>query len=272
MRLPPSRPPHSRVAAPGNAASPASGVAPRPCIVLLPGTLCDARLFGPCLARLRRALPQWDFRAIDFHGLEAGPDAWARKVWSVLPPHVGLLGFSLGGIAALHLLRADPSRVHSLALVASNAEPGSRRARLRARRQHALWGRGGADGVMRWLLPAYFPQMRERLRLGRHVNEMARDTRGAVARTQFDWAAQRKSGHDVLKAFDGPILVLSGQRDRFCPRRMQRRLVQSRPDARWIELPLAGHFLPLERPAAVARHVARWLAQPLLFPWSLGDS
>ena len=242
----------------------------RPCLVLVPGTLCDARLFAPCLVRLRRLLPQWDFLTIDFQGLQAGPEVWARRVWGALAPQVCLLGFSLGGIAALQLLRQAPHRAQALALVASNAEAGSRRGRLRARRQRAQWQAGGAHRVLRSLMPAYFPQVGVRSRLGRCVRHMALATRTAVAMAQFDWAARRQGGHQVLTSHSGPLLVVSGQRDRFCPRRMQERLVQSRPDATWFDIRRAGHFLPLEHPAALARHVSRWLNHH--FPQARGES
>lgn len=242
----------------------------RPSLVLLPGTLCDERLFAPCLKRLRRALPHWDVRVIDFGGLEAGPSTWARRVWAGLPHQTCLLGFSLGGIAAVQLMREAPHRALAVALVASTAESGSRRGQMRARRQWGRWMSGGPAGVVRGLMPAYFSQGRSRARHASTLGRMADDTAGDLARAQFDWAARRAAGHEVLASHEAPLLIVSGQCDGLCPRPTQRRILRSRPDASWIEMRHAGHFLPLERPAALARHVACWLNHH--FPRDRGES
>lgn len=250
-----------RAAAPHPAREPARAeeACALPWLVLIPGTLCDRRLFAAQARALRGRARVW---CVDLHGLEMEVGAWAERLLQRLPPRFSLAGFSLGGLLALELLRRAPERVERLALVASNAEPGSRRARLRSRQQRATWRNGGARAVVDRLMPLYLPVPRQRARHAPLIHRMAGATPGAAARAQFDWAALRPSGHAAVAAHAAPLLVVSGADDRLCPRAQQQRLLATRPDARWLELRRCGHFIPLERPRPLSRLLAHWLAAP----------
>jgi pimeloyl-ACP methyl ester carboxylesterase len=230
-----------------------------PWLVLIPGTLCDRRLFAAQARALRGRARVW---CVELDRLEADVGAWAEQMLRRLPRRFSVAGFSLGGLLALELLRRAPERVERLALVASNAEPGSRRAQRRSREQRAAWQHGSAAGLVDRLLPAYLRVPRQRARHAPLIRRMARATPGAAARAQFDWAAQRPSGHAALAAHAAPLLVVSGADDRLCPRAQQQRLRATRPDARWVELRRCGHFIPLERPRQLSRLLAHWLAAP----------
>jgi pimeloyl-ACP methyl ester carboxylesterase len=239
---------------------PASAAAPaRPCLVLIPGTLCDGRLF----ARQARSLRgQARVLTLGYRQLGAGA-RWVEQALARLPARFSLAGFSLGGLWALELLRRAPERIERLALIASNAEAGSRRGQQRSRALWRLWRRRGAAAVARQVKPAYFHHAAQRQRHARLVRDMALATPARAARAQFQWAARRPAGLPVLAAAAQPLLIVSGEHDRLCPRAWQRRMAQARPDARWVELPRCGHFVPLEQPARLGQLLSRWLAQPL---------
>jgi pimeloyl-ACP methyl ester carboxylesterase len=95
---------------------------------------------------------------------------------------------------------------------------------------------------------------------------MARRTTGRAALAQFRWAATRPPALDVLRGSQAPLLIVSGAQDALCPRPVQRRMTDARPDARWTELPRCGHFLPQEAPARLSRLLAGWLQTPLENP------
>lgn len=234
----------------------------RPCLVLIPGTLCDQRLFA-AQARALRAharVVRRDYRGV--RRMAQGAEALARG----LPARFFVAGFSLGGLWALELLRRMPERVQGLALIASNAEAASRRGR---RRSAALWRRWHGQGpaaVARGLKPHYFHGERHRRRHARLVRDMALATPRPVARAQFEWAASRPGGLELLAAGRQPLLIISGAQDRLCPRQQQRRMVQARPDATWQELPRCGHFVPLEAPATTSRLLLRWLQRAATDP------
>ena len=72
-----------------------------PCLVMIPGTLCDGRIF----AHQRRALRGIaDVRMVGYDELGRVHD-WAEALLARLPQRFSIVGFSLGGLWALELLR-----------------------------------------------------------------------------------------------------------------------------------------------------------------------
>jgi pimeloyl-ACP methyl ester carboxylesterase len=71
--------------------------------------------------------------------------------------------------------------------------------------------------------------------------------------------------HDRLAALAAlrgvPVVVLSGSRDRLCTPEQARAIAAELPSATFVAFPDAGHMLPFERPAELARHIDR-LATP----------
>ena len=55
---------------------------------------------------------------------------------------------------------------------------------------------------------------------------------------------------------------IAGEEDALCRPELQREMAAALPSATLALIPGAGHFAPLEAPAAAAAHVARWL-QPV---------
>ena len=233
--------------------------AARPTLLLLPGTLCDERLF----ARQRRALRLLArIEVVNLHTLDE-PAAWVARLLEQMPPRFSVAGFSLGGLLALEILRQAPSRVERLALVASNARGASLRGKRRSAQLWRRWRVGGPQGVMKDALPQYFPKPAQRQRHRGLVADMARRTPGPAAKAQFQWAAARPEGRSVLAGFAGPLCVVSGMRDKLCPHAWQQEIASLKPHAQWTALPGVGHFLPLEASACLSRALAQWLQSPV---------
>jgi pimeloyl-ACP methyl ester carboxylesterase len=231
-----------------------------PCVVFLPGTLCDGRVFARqarALRGLARVLRP-DFRRLKDR------DAWLRRLLRDLPPRFSLAGFSLGGLLALELLRMAPERVERLAMIASNAEGASRKGHRRGRANWRLQKdrRQGAKAVIARSMPLYFHAHRQRQRHAATVVDMALHTPSAAARAQYAWAGKRPGGHEVLARFHGPLLIASGARDPLCPPGWQRAMRRTRPDALWQAIPRCGHFVPFEAAAALNHALHHWIAQP----------
>jgi len=233
--------------------------AARPTLLLLPGTLCDARLF----ARQRRALrPVARIEVGNMRTLDE-PTAWVARLLERMPPRFSVAGFSLGGLLALEILRQAPWRVERLALVASNARGASVRGQRRSAQLWRSWRVGGPQGVMNGVLPTYFPKRAQRERHQALVADMARRTPGAAAKAQFQWAASRPEGLSVLTDFGGPLCLVIGLRDKLCPHAWQQEIASIQPRAQWTALPRVGHFVPLEAPAPLSRALTQWLQSPV---------
>jgi pimeloyl-ACP methyl ester carboxylesterase len=90
----------------------------RESLVMIPGTLCDERIFAQQAKYLRR---HCNVILVNYKDLRSLKD-WPKHLLSKLPLNFSVLGFSLGGIWALELLRQEPQRINRIALIASNAE------------------------------------------------------------------------------------------------------------------------------------------------------
>jgi pimeloyl-ACP methyl ester carboxylesterase len=120
--------------------------------------------------------------------------------------------------------------------------------------------------VARRVKPAYFHHEACRRRHARLVRDMALGTRAPTARAEFAWAATRPDGHELLARFQGPLLLVSGAQDPLCPRRWQIEMADAQPQARWVELPRVGHFVPLEAPAPLRDELIRWMRSQVATP------
>jgi len=219
-------------------------------LVLLPGTLCDARLFDPLLERL-------DAPTVLYFALDDSTDAAgsAEIILDQLPPRFALLGFSLGGIVALEIAARAPDRVAGLALIDSNARPFPP-----GRPSSQADGSETTEQIIDRLWPSYVAKSRQGDgALLAAVRTMAASVGLTAFARQKMIARTRADNRDRLAALSMPALVLAGREDALAPPEMQIEMAERLPDATLALLPGVGHFAPLEAPNEVAAHVSTWL-------------
>jgi pimeloyl-ACP methyl ester carboxylesterase len=123
-----------------------------PRVVFIPGTLCDSRIFKRQAQALRGVA---HCIMLDYSHLK-DLETWHHKLLAQLPERFYLVGFSLGGLMALEMLRRAPERIQGLALVASNAQPATAGHRRRSSHLRRMWLDRGAGEVAKHIKPAYF--------------------------------------------------------------------------------------------------------------------
>jgi pimeloyl-ACP methyl ester carboxylesterase len=227
-------------------------------LVLLPGLLCDRRLFGPQLPALeaggRRVLVP------DLTG-EGTVEALAARVLAEAPPGpFALCGLSMGGYVAQEIVRQAPERVARLALLDTRARADSPEETARRRGLIELAERGEFRGVTPRLLPLLIH--RDRLADGA-LTGLVQAMAAAVGRDAFLRQQRaimaRRDYRPLLAAIRVPTLVLCGREDAITPPEMHHEMAAAVPDATLVVLPNCGHLAPLERPGAVAAQLAAWL-------------
>lgn len=232
-----------------------------PHLILIPGTMCDQRLFAAVARRLRPEVAVQVARWRELLG--TAPPAW----WHDGRP-LNLLGFSLGGIWALQRLglrQTDPAQaptIQRLALLGSNADPAGPAIIRRSREQRWLLARRGTTALARAVKARYFASRPHRWQ-AQLVLDMARRTPRGMARRQIKLAAGRSDGLHALANFQGPVAVWAGRQDGLCPAPQQQRMRQARADAISHTWSGCGHMIPLEAPGRLAIAIRRWLSQPL---------
>lgn len=233
--------------------SPAHPQAP---LVLLPGHMCDARLFAPLVAALPdRASLVGDLTEDD------NVAAMALRVLASAPPRFALLGLSMGGIVAFEILRQAPERVARLALLDTNPLPESEdrsTARLEIMRDVAA---GGLRSVVtERLKPAYLASgNRDDEALLALIVDMALGLGPEVFGRQARALLDRPDSRATLPGIRVPTLVLCGREDTLCPVSLHQSMAAAIPRARLVVVDAAGHLPTLERPEAVTTAVRRWL-------------
>jgi pimeloyl-ACP methyl ester carboxylesterase len=219
-------------------------------LILLPGTLCDARVWQ---AQIDALAPEREVRVCDL-GSQPAMHEEVAALLTALPPRFYLAGFSLGGIVAFEFLRQARERVAGLALVASTARPDPLDSQARRRALLARAERGDLAGVLRdALLPYYFsPSSTKAEPWRRLVVEMAEHNAPRLA-NQTAYASDRPDSRPMLPSLDMPVSILFGKDDQVIPLDRQAELKQAMPHADWRGIEACGHFVPLEAPQACSQ-------------------
>ncbi|HEY8380627.1 MAG TPA: alpha/beta hydrolase [Microvirga sp.] len=232
----------------------------RPPLVLLPGMMCDGRLFEPQVAALGGAILVGDITRSD------SVSALAEDVLADIPyPRFALAGLSMGGIVAMQVVAKAPDRVTHLALLDTNhlAETPERQALREPQIARVREGRL-REVLVDEMKPNYLgPAHRDDAALLDRVLAMGIDLGPAVFERQSRALRDRPDATEALRRFAGPSLVLCGRHDRLCPVERHEAMAALLERARLAVIEEAGHLTTLEAPDAVSEHLARWLEEPV---------
>jgi pimeloyl-[acyl-carrier protein] methyl ester esterase len=243
-------------------------------LVLLHGWGLHGGLFGPVVPSLART---HRVHAVDLpgHGRSAplrpftlaGVVGELERTFAATPGAIDVLGWSLGGVAALAWARAHPRRIRRLVLVATTpkfvADAGWPHAmergtlarfadelgvayRLTLQRFLSLQVQGSEDG--RATLAALRHQL---FAHGEPDAAALRDALGALAATDV---------RDAVRDIAQPTLVIGGDRDTLSPLPASEWLADAMPDARLLTIRGAAHAPFLSHRTAFAAAVAEFLA------------
>ena len=225
-------------------------------IILLPGLLCDHRLWAgqlPALEARGDVLVPDLGRADTIGGL-------AEQVLARASDRFALAGLSMGGYVAFEILRRAPGRVARLALLDTQARADTEEGKTRRRGLMALAEKGEFKGVTPRLLPLFVgaDALADPAITGT-VQAMAESTGKDAFLRQQTAIMGRPDSRPSLRAILCPTLVLAGREDQLTPTEVQLEMAQAIPDATLVLLPRCGHLAPLERPHEVTRQLLAWL-------------
>jgi pimeloyl-ACP methyl ester carboxylesterase len=229
--------------------------APTP-IVLVPGLLCTARLFGEQLPELWRLGPV----TVANHTSDDDVCAIARRILGDAPPRFALAGLSLGGYIAFEILRQAPDRVARLGLLDTSARPDTPEQTERRHAQIALARAGRLADVIEQQLPLFVHRDRlddEALRAV--VTLMAQETGPETFIREQLAIMSRPDSRADLAAVRCPTLVLVGDSDALTPPYLAAEMADAIDGASLVTVAGCGHLTTLERPEPVTRALVQWL-------------
>lgn len=200
------------------------------------------------------------------YALERFADDVVRVLDALDLDRIALLGYSMGGRAALRVALAHPDRV--AALVLESASPGIEDPVQRADRVAADLAlatsieRDGVDAfVSRWeKLPMWVSQRRlpERVLSSQRATRRVNDASGLANSLRGAGAGVDASVMLRLAALNVPTLLVVGALDEPYVA-LGRSMQQALPDAQLVVVSEAGHAVHLERPEAMADAVLAFL-------------
>ncbi len=229
----------------------------RPTLLLLPGLLCDARLWRDQVAALGA---EWRCVVADLTHDDNLPAMANRALAAVGDAQdLAIAGLSMGGYVALEIMRQAPARIARLALMDTSARPDTEEQSRRRRALLALSESGMFRGVTPRLLPTLLAPDNLSTPLGAEVTAMAERVGRTAFHRQQRAILKRPDSRPDLARITIPTLVVVGEHDALTPPHLAEEIAAGIPGATLARIPRAGHLPTMEEPDAVCTAMRDWL-------------
>lgn len=230
-------------------------------LLLIPGMMCDARLFSPQIEALEKTnhINVIVAPIVNHDSIEK----LAEEVLQSAPPTFSLGGLSMGGIVAMEVWRQAPQRINKLCLMDTNPLAESEDIKLCREPQIAKVKRGQLREVMRdEMKPKYLYQtsnLSHRQTILNLCMEMALDLGEEVFIRQSEALKNRPDQCQTLTKITCPTLILHGKSDALCPATRHQLMHQLVAHSHYTVIDKAGHLPTLENPQQVNQLLQQWL-------------
>ncbi|UOA26458.1 alpha/beta fold hydrolase [Pseudosulfitobacter sp. DSM 107133] len=230
-------------------------------LVLLPGMMCDARLYAAQLAAFSNVI------CVTIAPVTQGErvEEIASNLLDQLPKRFALAGLGFGAMVAMEILRRAPDRVSRIALISTNALAETPQSAA-AREPLIVGARAGRlDEVMRTQLkPDHLAAGAERAGVLSAVAAMAQSLGPDVFVRQSRAMQRRRDQQSTLRKCKVPTLVMCGAQDSLTPVKHHSFIAELIPYAELVVIDGAGHLPPLEQPEETNAALQAWMKQPLV--------
>ena len=185
----------------------------------------------------------------------------AQGILRDAPPRFAIMGLSLGGRAALEVVRQAPERVTHIGIISSTAQGGTSPARARVAQ---LQKEKGYEAMVEMMIPILIPP--ESLKnepLVQEIRAMVLRAGPEVADRQARASDSARDHWDNLANIKVPALLICGRQDRIATTEQMGRTAKAMPNATYVEVDNCGHLASQEIRTRHRRHaqMARRLAE-----------
>lgn len=187
-------------------------------------------------------------------------EALADAVLASAPQRFHLAGYSFGGYVAMAVLEKARDRVLGLCLMGSSAAADSDEQKTKRQQTLSTFDPATYVDTASSSVAPFHPDNRERPDLVARRRELA-TAYGAQRYVAHVRATMNRKDRSHLLKGDVPTLWLAGSHDAVVPVKRQAEEAAKARHGAYVEIPGAGHLLPLEQPLAVAEALAAWRAR-----------
>jgi len=225
----------------------------KPTLILLPGLLCDERLWSQQAAALS------DVAEVHCAALthDDSVSDMAARVLQDAPERFAVAGLSMGALVAFEIIRQVPERVTHLGLLDTNHRAFTSQQIETYRMYIDLAKTGRFDEITDvHLLPVL---TRNRHDLMPTIRAMAQSVGCEAFIRQATATMNRPDNTETLRRVTCPTLVLTGRQDVLCSVEWHRETMALVPNAALVIIEDCGHLSTLEQPQAVSAAMRGWL-------------
>jgi len=224
-------------------------------VIMIPGLGSDATVWERTIDELG---PNYRCEVGDTLS-DSSLEGMAWRILEGAPARFALAGVSMGGMIAMTIMRIAPERVTRLALFDTNARPDTPEQIERRRAANAAMLAAtdlrsvAGPGIAYMVHPDTRHDVRDALAA------MAVRVGAAAYIRQNEAVAVRGDLFPVLASVNVPALVAVGANDLMTPAAFSQAIADALPTAELHIIPDCGHLPPIDKPAATADLIRRWL-------------
>jgi len=226
-------------------------------IVFIPGLMCTACIYQHQIEELGQRHPV----LLANHWSHATMKDVASSILKTAPDKFILAGTSMGGYAALEIIRQAPDRVEKLILMSTSAKADTPE-RSKGRREQVAAARKANN--MRDSTKALYPKL---VHPARHEDqpllttfiEMAEQLGLDAFERQIEAIISREDSSSLLADIKIPTVVVVGKDDTLILPDEGREIAAGIKGARLVEIENAGHMCMIERPQAVTKALVEFV-------------
>ena len=225
-------------------------------LVLLPGMMCDERLFASQINELSKRREVHFAKITDHETISE----LASDVLNNAPPVFALAGLSMGGIVAMEIVSQAPERVERLALLDTNPLAELPDVLKRRGPQIDAIKNGQLKEIIRdEMKPNYLFDGVRKTEILKLCMDMALDIGPDAFIRQSIALRDRVDQKNTLGSYKRPALVLCGRHDVLCPLERHELMHTLLENSKLEIIEDAGHLPTLEQPKITTMALASWL-------------
>lgn len=225
-------------------------------VILLSGTLCDESMWQEVIDVLD-SIAEVHIADMTKHNTIK---QLAENIIQNISGKLTLVGFSLGGIVALEIMKLAPERIEKLVLISTNPHTPTEIQKKSWDETIERVKQGDFLEVVKSnLLPVLISEGNRSETIEAKIIDMARKIGSSAYINQLEAVYTREDLNKVLDVIQAKTLLIVGEEDVVCPPEFSEYMNDKILDSKLKIISKAGHMITLEKEIEVAEEIKTWV-------------